>query len=76
MQLIDWQNQEYTGIVTRLLIEDSRDLQLVAERLLLKESPLIPLYHLDYVYAKHPRVSNLQTSLLGEVDLKKVSLSE
>ena len=76
LQLIDWQNQEYTGIVTRLLIEDSRDLQLVAERLLLKESPLIPLYHLDYVYAKHPRVSNLQTSLLGEVDLKKVFLSE
>lgn len=48
----------------------------MAEQLLLKESPLIPLYHLDYVYAKQPRVSDLQTSSLGEIDLKRVSLAE
>lgn len=73
-QVIDWQNQEYTDIVSRLLVEDSTDLQILAEQLLLKESPLIPLYHLDYTYAKHPKVSNLQTSSLGEIDLKRVSL--
>ncbi|MBQ8498389.1 peptide ABC transporter substrate-binding protein [Chlamydia sp.] len=75
-QLIRWQNEEYTNIVAQLLIKDSQDLQMIAEQLLLKENPIIPLYHLDYVYAKHSRVANLQTSSFGEVDLKKVSLIE
>lgn len=75
-QLINWQNQKYTNIVAQLLIQESSDLQLMAEQLLLKESPLIPLYHLDYVYAKQPRVADLQTSSLGEIDLKRVSLAE
>ena len=43
-----------------------------AERLLLEESPIAPLYFYTRVYLKSPRVKGVEPNLLGYVDFKRI----
>ncbi|MGL5264578.1 MAG: peptide ABC transporter substrate-binding protein [Candidatus Rhabdochlamydia sp.] len=63
----NWENQEYIQLLNRSFYEEGdmrfRTLE-EAEKLLLKEMPLTPLYHEDDVYVIKPRLSS-KISLWG-----------
>ena len=56
---INWENPEYVQLLNRSFYEQGetrfRTLE-EAEELFLKEMPLIPLYHVDFVYIINPRL--------------------
>ncbi|MDQ5955833.1 MAG: peptide ABC transporter substrate-binding protein [Candidatus Rhabdochlamydia sp.] len=57
---INWENPEYVQLLNRSFYEQGetrfRTLE-EAEELFLKEMPLIPLYHVDFVYIINPRLN-------------------
>ncbi len=59
MNFSNWENPEYIQLLDRSFYEEGgARLQILeqAEKLLLSEMPVIPLYHADYVYIVNPRL--------------------
>ncbi|PWU15026.1 MAG: hypothetical protein C5B45_03375 [Chlamydiae bacterium] len=55
----NWENPEYIKLLDRSFYEEAdKRLQTLeqAEKLILNEMPVIPLYHEDYVYIINPRL--------------------
>ncbi|NGX62140.1 MAG: Oligopeptide-binding protein OppA [Chlamydiae bacterium] len=73
-----WTNEKYQKVLTHsetLSNWEEREQQLLlAEKLLLEEVPIAPLYHYSFDYQKNPRLEGVVFSPLGTVDFKSATL--
>jgi oligopeptide transport system substrate-binding protein len=69
-----WENTSYQGLLNRSAKEsDPARRKLIlkkAERLLIQEAPIIPLFHCTYNYVRDPLITNAYFSELGYIDFK------
>ena len=68
-----WENSSYVEIMdlARNLPVKEREIKLVeCEALLMKEMPIIPIYHLDSLYVKNKNVKEVLVSPIGNLDFK------
>lgn len=69
-----WENQNYITLLDQASIERDpikrRDLLERAEKLLISEMPVIPLFHASYNYAKTPKLRGAYLSDLGYIEFK------
>ncbi|CAF24226.1 peptide ABC transporter substrate-binding protein [Candidatus Protochlamydia amoebophila] len=74
-----WENQHYIDLLTKGSQETSpnqrNQLLIEAEKLLIQEMPIIPLFFGSYNYLKKENVHDVYFSELGYLDLKKAYLS-
>lgn len=68
-----WENHSYAEIMdlARNLRGEEREIKLSeCESLLMKEMPIIPIYHLDSLYVKNKNVKEVLVSPIGNLDFK------
>lgn len=69
-----WENAEYTKLIGEASIESNhkkrREILNQAEKILVNEMPIIPIYYLMNCYLKNPRLQNVLLSGLGDIDFK------
>jgi oligopeptide transport system substrate-binding protein len=75
----EWQNELYISLLNAMLIEKSptkrKELAEQAEKILIEDMPIIPLYHYAFDYAKKSYVQDVVLSSLGIADFKKARIT-
>lgn len=75
-----WSSPEYDDLLVRARraseIEQRLDCYQQAEKILLDEAPIIPLYYYTRIYLKSPRVQGWHSNLLGYISFKGLYLEE
>jgi len=73
-----WENPRFQELIRssfHVIPPDKRALILEsAERLLLEEMPIAPIYHYNALYLKSPKLKNAQISPLGHIDFRYADL--
>jgi len=75
-----WHNENYCKLLE--LADQEVDLEIrrehlkQAERLILEEMPIIPLYVYSFKYLKSPKVQGVNLSHLGQVDFKQMYIQD
>lgn len=73
-----WENATYMALLDKSTLTVDKDerweLLTQAEKLLMDEMPVIPLFYSTFVYAKNPRVKSVYFSDLGYLDFKHATL--
>lgn len=71
-----WQSSEYSTLLQQSSLETNedkrRELLAQAEKILMQEMPVIPLFFASYNYVKKPGINNVYFSPLGYIDFKYV----
>ncbi len=68
-----WENEEYTNLLDTSEIIDSEHRKQILQRceaILMREMPIIPLYHSSMRYLKQDRLKGVVLSSLGNLDFK------
>lgn len=68
-----WENDQYKALIERSYLEtgDTRKNTLAeAEKIIVDEAPVIPVFFHNYIYAKQPNVHGIWLSKLGFLDFK------
>lgn len=75
-----WSNPQYTELLNLSALETNHDERAKvlrnAERLILDEMPIIPLYYSSFTYVKSPRLKNVYFSDLGFLDFKHTTIGD
>lgn len=73
-----WENEEYTFLLenSKNLKGEERELKLLqCESILMREMPILPLYHYSAHYLKSPKIEGEIISSLGNIDFKYAHLN-
>lgn len=74
-----WQNEEFSTLLEHSLLEkDSKARKSIlnrAEKILVEEMPVAPIYHYSFDYAKKPHVENVVLSPFGTADFKTAKIA-
>ncbi len=68
-----WENLKYRELLDRALRQLCGERQQIfqeCENILMKEMPIIPLFHYTMLYVSNPKVQGVVLSSLGSVDFK------
>lgn len=69
-----WENAQYIDLLNRSQLcrdlEERKQLLRAAEKILMEEMPLIPIYHFALNYLKKPELEGVVLSPLGQLDLR------
>lgn len=74
----DWENEEYTALLEMAenCVGEERESKLLqCESILMREMPILPIYHYSAHYLKSDRLQGERVSLLGNVDFKYAHLN-
>ncbi len=78
MNMTQWQNDDYTALLNRAescLDMNEREILLhAAEKIVMEEMPIIPLFCYTFRYMKKQHVENIFLSHLGQIDFKWASI--
>lgn len=73
-----WENQQYIDLLNQSSLahstEERERLLKQAEKVLINEMPIIPLFYASYNYVKNPRIKGVYFSELGYLDFKNAYL--
>lgn len=73
-----WENREYISLLDRSAQvpsgEDRLQLLAQAEKILIEEMPIIPLYYMNMLYVSQPHLKDVVLSSGGKVDFKWASM--
>ena len=76
----EWENIEFQSQLQKADLAMDRKTRrkhlAEAEKILLREMPIIPLYYEDFKFIQNPHLKNLVISDLGEIDFKYCYLEE
>lgn len=75
-----WENAEYITLINHAMnLSNLQDRMLYleqAEKILIEEMPIAPLYHWSSIYMKKPNVSGIHISPIGSIHLENTHLSK
>lgn len=74
-----WENKRYTDLLNASATADPlkrKEILLSAEKLLMDEMPIIPLFFNSYNYLQRPKVTGVYFSELGYLDFKNASVDQ
>lgn len=75
-----WENPSYTALLDRAEQEINPEKRIAllkqAEKILIEQMPVIPVFFINFAYLKKPYVHNVFVSPLGVADFKKAFLKE
>ena len=75
-----WESAEYIGLIDqamKLPCQKERALHLEkAEKLLIEEMPIAPLYHWNFIYMQQKNVSGIHMSSIGSIHFEKTRLGK
>ncbi len=72
-----WENPHYTRLISDSFHKENGERKALleeAEKMIVDEMPIIPLYHFHAVYLKNPRLNGLAISPMGDVQFHKAYL--
>ncbi|MGE0198379.1 MAG: peptide ABC transporter substrate-binding protein [Simkaniaceae bacterium] len=72
-----WENARFSTLIAESFYQEfEKRLSLLdqAEKILIDEMPIIPLYHYHLVYLKNPRLKNVAISPMGDIQFHKAYL--
>ena len=73
-----WESEEFKNVLDQASQEldaDKRtELLLQAEAIMMEEMPVIPIYHMESIYANKERVKNMKPDAIGRYNLKYVDV--
>jgi oligopeptide transport system substrate-binding protein len=74
-----WENPSFKSLIDQAITlkgeERTKTLE-AAEKILLEESPVIPLYQMSMQYVKNPRLKGIHINDLGLIDIKRAYFSD
>ena len=69
-----WENPQFKKIIGESFYKDDKERELLldkAEKIIVDEMPIIPIYHYHLVYIEKPNLKNVLVSPMGDVQFHK-----
>lgn len=74
----NWENPRYKNLLSESATESNPEKRAAllkeAEKILIEESPIIPVFHYTYNYASNPMITGVYFSDLGYIDFKNADI--
>jgi oligopeptide transport system substrate-binding protein len=72
-----WESPHYSRLIKESFYKESEERNALlnqAEKLIVKDMPIIPIYHYHLVYVKNPHLKNMMISPMGDIQFHKAFL--